>query len=239
MTPSTVYTVPATFLLLISVQATGKSLLTNGIVRRLPLSPPDGLYQFKVMPFGLCNAPATFERMMDSLLRGFKWTMCLCYLDDVVVFSSTFESHIRRLATILAVFRRTGLQLNSKKCTFGQRQIKVLGHLVDASGVKPDPDKVRAVHEFPTPRSSSDVRSFLGLCSYFRRFIPNFADTARPLTTLLKKDVPFSWGLYQAHSFTALVAALTAPPVLAHFDPSPPTELRTDASGHGIGAILA
>lgn len=110
----------------------------------------DGLYQFKVMPFGLCNAPATFERMIDFLLRGFKWLTCICYLDDVIVFSPTFETHLHRLADILEVFRRAGLQLNSSKCRFGGRQLKILGHVVDAAGVRPDPDKVRAVQEFPS-----------------------------------------------------------------------------------------
>lgn len=109
---------------------------------------PDGLYHFKVMPFGLCNAPATFERMMDSLLRGLKWSTCLCYLDDVIVFSPTFDSHLQRLSTILEVFRNAGLQLNASKCRFGRREITVLGHLVNATGVQPDPENVRAVKEF-------------------------------------------------------------------------------------------
>lgn len=125
---------------------------------------PDGLYQFKVMPFGLCNAPATFERMMHSLLQGFKWSTCLCYLDDVIVFSPSFPTHLEHLSEILELFRRAGLQLNSSKCHFGWRQIMILGHLVDAEGVRPDPDKVRALQNFPAPRSTKDVRSFLGLC---------------------------------------------------------------------------
>lgn len=200
---------------------------------------PDGLYQFKVMPFGLCNAPATFERMMDSLLRGFKWSTCLCYLDDVIVFSSSFAAHLTHLSDILALFRQAGLQLNSSKCHFGQRRIKILGHLVDAQGVQPDPDKVKAVKHFPVPRSTADVRSFVGLCSYFRRFIKGFADIARPLTDLLKKDATFSWGPEQAAAFATLISRLTSSPVLAHFDVSAPTEVRTDASGHGIGAILS
>lgn len=200
---------------------------------------PDGLYQFKVMPFGLCNAPATFERMMDALLHGFKWSICLCYLDDVIVFSPTFETHLERLSTVLSVFRRAGLQLNSSKCHFGRREISVLGHLVDSSGVRPDQDKIRAVKDFPVPTCAKDVRSFLGLCSYFRRFVRNFADVARPLTQLLKKDAAFIWGREQARAFTELIRLLTSPPILAHFDTSAPTEVRTDASGHGIGAILA
>lgn len=200
---------------------------------------PDGLYQFKVMPFGLCNAPATFERMMDSLLQGFKWSTCLCYLDDVLVFSPTFETHLERLSAVLQVFREAGLQLNSSKCHFGRRQITVLGHLVDASGIQPDPEKIRAVTSFPVPQSVKDVRSFVGLCSYFRRFVQDFAAIARPLTDLLKKDVPFTWGPAQTAAFAHLTNILTTPPILAHFDPSSPTEVRTDASGHGIGAVLA
>uniref|UniRef100_L7LYP4 RNA-directed DNA polymerase n=1 Tax=Rhipicephalus pulchellus TaxID=72859 RepID=L7LYP4_RHIPC len=200
---------------------------------------PDGLYQFKVMPFGLCNAPATFERMMDSLLHGFKWSTCLCYLDDVIVFAPTFEAHLERLSKILDVFRLAGLQLNSSKCRFGRRRITILGHIVDANGVQPDPEKVRAVKDFPVPKTAKDVRSFVGLCSYFRRFIKNFAEIARPLTDLLKQDATFNWGPSQAAAFTELATLLTPSPVLAHFDPTAPTEVRTDASGYGIGAVLA
>ena len=191
------------------------------------------------MPFGLCNAPATFERMMDSLLHGFKWSTCLCYLDDVIVFSPTFETHLERLSAILEVFRLAGLQLNSSKCRFGRRRITILGHIVDASGVQPDPEKIRAVKDFPVPTTAKDVRSFVGLCSYFRRFVKDFAEIARPLTDLLKQDTPFNWGPSQAAAFSKLVTLLTSSPVLAHFDPAAPTEVRTDASGYGIGAVLA
>lgn len=182
--------------------------------------------------------------MIDSLLRGYKWSACLCYLDDVIVFLPTFDSHLSRLSAVLSeqlteVFRAAGLQLNSSKCRFGRREITVLGHLVSARGVQPDPEKVRVVKDFPIPRSAKDVRSFVGLCSYFRRFVKNFANIARPLTELLKKDVPFHWGTDQATAFGTLTTILTSPPILAHFDPSAPTEVRTDACGHGIGAVLA
>ncbi|GFS67656.1 retrovirus-related Pol polyprotein from transposon 17.6 [Trichonephila clavipes] len=105
---------------------------------------PEGLYEFKVMPFGLCNAPATFERMMDNLLRHFKWTMCLCYLDDIIVFSETFEDHLIRLRLVLKCLQEAGLKLNSKKCLFAAQEVKILGHHVSSNGVRPDPDKIKA-----------------------------------------------------------------------------------------------
>ncbi|KAG8174804.1 hypothetical protein JTE90_002567 [Oedothorax gibbosus] len=116
----------------------------------------EGLYEFKVIPFGLCNAPATFERTMDNLLRHLKWKMCLCYLDDIVVFSHTFQEHLRRLHCVLSCISEAGIVLNQKKCLFGAKEIKVLGHLVSGQGVKPDPEKVKAVHNFPTPQSVKD-----------------------------------------------------------------------------------
>ncbi|KAK8787622.1 hypothetical protein V5799_022601 [Amblyomma americanum] len=119
---------------------------------------PGGLYEFNVMPFGLCNAPATFERMMDNILRGLKWTVCLCYLDDVVVFSPDFPTHLKRLRQILSCLTNAGLQLNLKKCHFGARQLTILGHLVSKDGVLPDPDKLRAVADFPKPTSTKQVR---------------------------------------------------------------------------------
>ncbi|KAG8180136.1 hypothetical protein JTE90_028723 [Oedothorax gibbosus] len=156
---------------------------------------PEGLYEFKVfMPFGLCNAPATFSRMMDNLLRHFKWSTCLCYLDDIIVFSETFEEHISRLNLVLKCLQDAGLFLNHKKCLFAAREVKILGHLVSSIGVRPDPDKVKAVSNFPTPQNVHDVRSFLGLCSYFRRFIKGFCYLAEPLQMQLKGDAQFHWG---------------------------------------------
>lgn len=200
---------------------------------------PDGLYQFNVMPFGLCNAPATFERMMDTLLRGLTWNICLCYLDDVVVFSTTFDDHLYRLRQVLDCFRNANLQLNSKKCKFGAREIKVLGHLVSIDGIRPDPSKIQAVSEFPVPRNLKDVRAFLGLCTYFRKFIPAFSNIAEPLNKLLRLGQLFHWDQDQMDAFTSLKAALISVPILGHFLPGADTEIRTDASGHGLGALLA
>ncbi|KAG8200915.1 hypothetical protein JTE90_020555 [Oedothorax gibbosus] len=190
------------------------------------------------MPFGLCNAPLTFERTMDNLLRHLKRKMCLCYLDDIVVFYHTFQEHLRRLHCVLSCISKAGLILNKKKCQFGATEIKVLGHQVSGQGVKPDPEKVKAVNNFPTPQSVKDIRSFLGLCSHFRRFIRDFCSRAKPLQELLKGDTKFYWNKAQAESFDDLKKALTSRPVLALFDEISSTELHTDASGYGIGAVL-
>jgi len=175
---------------------------------------PDGLFQFKVMPFGLCNAPATFERLIDTLLRGLKWHTCLCYLDDIVVFSKTFKEHVERLREVLSVLASAGLLLNFKKCHLGARQIKVLGHLVDTNGVQPDHEKVSAVKNFPSPKNIKDLQSFLGLCSYFRRFVPDFAHRANSLTSLLSKKNTFKWETEQQRAFQDLKEALSSNPVL-------------------------
>lgn len=199
---------------------------------------PDGLYEFNVMPFGLSNAPATFERMIDAVLRGMKWKTCLCYLDDIIVFSATFHDHLLRLSQVLSCLTNAGLQLNTKKCNFGAKKVKVLGHIVSEAGVSPDPEKIRAVTHFPCPTNVRELRSFLGLASYFRRFVRAFATIAAPLHRLLQTDVPFVWTEPCSTAFTSLQAILTSPPVLCFFDPTAATALHTDASGHGLGAVL-
>jgi transposase InsO family protein len=198
----------------------------------------DGLYEFKVMPFGLCNAPATFERMMDTVLRGLKWNICLCYLDDIIVYAPNFQEHQIRLRKVLRCIRGAGLTLNSNKCAFGKKKLTILGHLLDQHGIYPDPQKIAAVAKFPEPESIADVRSFLGLCSYYRRFIKNFADIAKPLHDLLRKDAKFSWFTPQKESFSTLRKLLTSGPVLGHFLPDAETRIHADASGYGIGAVL-
>ncbi|UYV61785.1 hypothetical protein LAZ67_1006539 [Cordylochernes scorpioides] len=183
----------------------------------------DGLYEFRVMPFGLCNVPATFERMIDSVLGSLKYNMCLCYLDDIVVYAPTFEEHLRRLQLVLRCIQKAGLSLNHKRCLFGSRRIKILGHLVDANGILQDPDKVEAVFKFPRPRNISELRSFLGLCSYYRRFIENFADKVRSLHGLLKSEKQFYWDAAQEKAFEVLKTALISETVLGHFDESADT----------------
>ncbi|UYV80120.1 K02A2.6-like [Cordylochernes scorpioides] len=199
---------------------------------------PDGLYEFNVMPFGLCNAPATFERMIDNVLRGLKWDMCLCYLDDIVVYGSIFKEHLTRLYKVLRCIQQAGLCLNYKKCHFASRQITILGHVVNEFGTQPDPEKVKAIVHFPKPRNISETRSFLGLSSYYRRFIKSYANKSRPLNSLLKKDEKFIWGEEQDESFRILKQELGSSPVLGHFIEGAETHVHTDASGYGLGAVL-
>lgn len=199
---------------------------------------PDGLYEFRVLPFGLCSAPATFQRMMDTVLADLKWQSCLVYLDDVVVFSASFSEHLKRLRQVLEAIRSANLTLKPQKCHFGYEELKFLGHLVSAEGVRPDPEKTTAVAAFPTPADKKSVRRFLGLCAYYRRFIGNFSKIAEPLTRLTRADTPFVWSSEQETAFTELRHRLASPPVLGHFDEEAETEIHTDASNIGLGAVL-
>lgn len=199
---------------------------------------PDGLYEFKVLPFGLCSAPATFQRMMDTVLAGLKWQTCLVYLDDVVVFSSSFEEHLTRLRSVLEVIRTAELTIKPEKCHLEFQELKFLGHMVSAQGVRPDPEKTAAVSSFPIPTDKKAVRRFLVLCAYYRRFVEGFSGIAEPLTRLTKSDVPFVWTEAQQVAFEELRSRLQRAPILSHFDENSDTEIRTDACNVGIGAIL-
>ncbi|UYV83597.1 hypothetical protein LAZ67_23001581 [Cordylochernes scorpioides] len=199
---------------------------------------PDGLYQFNVLPFGLCNGPATFERLMDTVLRTHKWKICLCYLDDVIIFSEDLHSHLNRLKTILECLKTAGLTLNISKCRFAYTKLLILGHVVSNEGIAPDPEKNISIRKFPTPRTVKDVRAFLGLCSYYRRFIREFSKVALPLQILTRKNYSFAWGKEQELSFNSLKNKLISPEVLIHYDPNKPIGLHTDASDQGLGAVL-
>jgi hypothetical protein len=198
----------------------------------------DGLYQFRVMPFGLTNAPSTFQRMMDVMLAGLKWNTCLVYLDDIVIFSDSISQHLQRLEVILQRLAQANLKLKLNKCSFAATQLKILGYIVSGNGLSPDPSKVNAVQAFPTPTTVKNVQSFVGLCSYYRRFIRDFAVIARPLTELTRKNQIFRWTAEHETSFRSLQAALTSPPVLGHPDYRLPMEIHCDASDYGIGAVL-
>ena len=199
----------------------------------------DGLYQFKVMPMGLTNAPPTFQRLMELVLRGLHWSTRLVYLDDVIVVGKSFSDHMTNLEQVLSRFRDANLKLKPSKCHFLHTQVRFLGHVVSKDGILPDPSNTNRVLDWPTPRNASEVRSFLGLCSYYRRFVKNFAHCAAPLHRLTQRDVPFDWTTECEDAFTSLRDALIHAPVMAYPDVTKPFILFTDASNSAIGAVLS
>ena len=160
-----------------------------------------GLYEFNVLPFGLCNAPSTFERLMELVLTGLHWKTCLVYLDDILIYAKTFEEHVERLGEVFSRLFAAGLKLKPKKCTLLQKEVVYLGHVVSGSGVATDPEKTKKIRDWPTPSNLKHVRSFIGLCSYYRRFIKDFACLAAPLHKLTQKDVGFKLTPECEHAF--------------------------------------
>lgn len=198
-----------------------------------------GLWRFTVLPFGLCNAPATFERLMERVLYQLQWHICLCYLDDILIFSSTVTSHLRNLQMIFDRLRQAGLKLKPKKCQFFREKLIFLGHVVSRDGIAVDPGKVSAVADCVPPENVSEVRSILGLMGYYRRFIPDFSTIARPLNMLCEKAVPFQWKEPQEQAFRKLKALLTKAPLLSYPREEGRFTLDTDASDVGMGAVLS
>ena len=195
------------------------------------------LFQFARMPFGLCTAPTTFQRTMNLVLSKVLGKHTLAYLDDVVVASTTFESHMQDLAETLHLLNEAGLKLNQSKCTFAKQQIDFLGFVVSADGVLPNPNKVKAIKEMKPPKNVREVRRFLGACGFFRRHIKNFATVARPLTKLTRKDMPFCWSRESDDAFMNLKTALASAPVLRMPNFDHPFEIHT-ASKDALGAVL-
>ena len=200
---------------------------------------PFGLFNFRVMPFGLQGAPATFQRMMDNLLTGVQG-FAAAYLDDLVIYSDTWEQHLVHLREVLLRLRRAGLTAKPSKCKLATNQCSYLGHIVGNGEVRPGIDKIQAVADFPRPENTKDVRSFLGLSGYYRRFIPDYATIALPLTDLTRKrSKSITWTAECENAFQQLKARLTREPVLKSPDFSKPFVLQTDASDRGVGAVLS
>ena len=198
-----------------------------------------GLYEFRKMPFGLVNAPATFQRLMEVVLSGLTRGSCHVYLDDVLVLGSTLEEHNANLRKVFSRIREAGLRLKPKKCDFAQESVGYLGHIVSADGIQTDPEKLRAVHRYPIPTDVKSLRSFLGLASYYRRFVPRFSKIAAPLNALTRKDIPYVWTTECHQAFEELKELLTTAPLLKYPDFTRPFIMETDASGDGLGAVLA
>ena len=198
-----------------------------------------GLFEFTVMPFGLCNAPATFERLMETILAGLHWEVCLIYLDDVIVTGKSFEDMVWNLEKVFERFQQAGLKLKPRKCKLFSKEVEFLGHIISESGIKTDPNKTKCVETWPTPKNVREVRAFVGLCSYYRRFIYKFSETAKPLHKLTEKNQPFVWTEECANSFKELKTKLVEAPVLIYPDFTKSFILNVDASDLCMGAVLS
>ena len=198
-----------------------------------------GLYEFKKMPFGLVNAPATFQRLMEVVLADLARDACLVYLDDILVVGNSWKQHNDNLKKVFTRIRQVGLRLKPKKCSFAQQKVEYLGHVVSEEGIYTDSKKQEVVANFPVPKDVKALRSFLGLASYYRKFVPNFATMAGPLHSLTKKDAMVVWSAQCQQAFEQLKSLLTSAPVLAFPNFANTFILETDASGTGLGAVLA
>ena len=197
-----------------------------------------GLYEWLVMPFGLTNAPSTFMRLMNHVLRAFIGKFVVVYFDDILVYSKSLEEHIDQLPQVLSVLREQKLYANLKKCSFCTNQVVFLGYVVSAKGIEVDEEKVKAIREWPTPKSVTEVRSFHGLASFYRRFVKDFSTIAAPLTEIVKKNVGFKWESEQELAFNLIKDKLSSAPLLALPNFAKAFEVECDASGIGIGAVL-
>lgn len=213
---------------------------------------PFGLFEFNRMPLGLCNSPSTFQRLMERIFGDQSFQSLLLYLDDIIIFSTSFDEHLKRLELVFNRLHSNHLKLKPSKCHFFQREVKYLGHVVSASGVATDPDKVKAVAEWKQPATTKELRSFLGFASYYRRFVEGFAKIATPLHRLVAQVETGSnrsksranalgdgWTPECQQSFQTLKSRLISAPVLAYADFTKPFVLEVDASLAGLGAVLA
>ena len=191
------------------------------------------------MPFGLYNAPATFQRLMNSVLAGLQWTTCLVYIDDIIVVGNTFDQHLNNLQCVFERLKQAGLKVQPYKCQFLQQKVTFLGHIISPNGIAPDPTKTSKVKHWPTPTSKAEVQQFLGLANYYRRFLKDFASRAKPLHQLTEGKSAFKWTSECQTAFDHLKQCLTSAPTLAMPNWSQPFIIDTDASDVGIGAVLS
>ncbi|UYV81732.1 hypothetical protein LAZ67_20002148, partial [Cordylochernes scorpioides] len=199
---------------------------------------PDDTGQFERMIFGLANAPAEFQRLMHTVLGPLLNKKAFCYLDDVVIPAKDWREMIERLREVLERIRSAKLTLKPSKCEFGRREVEFLGYVISTGGLKPGPRKIKAIEEFPEPKNVHDIRRFLGLTNFFRRFVKDFARKAEPLSRLAKKGSQFEWKEEQRRSFAGLRKDLVEYLVLAHYNPELKTEVHCDASAEGLAGMV-
>jgi len=198
-----------------------------------------GCFRYKVLPFGCSTAPSVFQRLMDLVLCGLTYVTCLVYLDDIIVYANDFETHLERVREVFSRLRDANLKLHATKCCLFQRRVDFLGHVLSERGIEVQEEKVAVVRNWPPPRNLSELRSYLGLCSYYRRFAKGFADVAAPLYKLQKKNATFVWGKPQQDAFVRLKEMLISAPILGMPTDAGKFYLDCDASDVGLGAVLS
>ena len=214
-------------------------LSESAIPKTAFVTPDGGHYEYLRLPFGLCNAPGTFQRLMTSIFEKYLFSFVLIFLDDVLVFSKSEEEHHRHLKLVFDALREANLKLKPKKCRLFQQAVTYLGYKLSADGIAPDDNKLTAVRDWKQPDNVTEVRSFVGFCSYYRRFIMDFAGIAKPLHEITKKNQRFVWTPECHNAFEKLKLALIDSSILRHPDYRSPFILDTDASDNSLGAVLS
>ncbi len=191
------------------------------------------------MPFGLCNVPATFQRLMNKILRPYIGKFVEVYLDDVIIHSRTKEEHIKHVKAVLQKIRKANLKLKPSKCKWFEQELTFVGHVIGINGIRPDPRNIEKIKNAQVPSNTTQLRGFLGLAQYYRQYVKDYADVAGPMYDMLNNDAPEYWGPAQQTAFDNLKEKLTSEPIKVHpnFDKS--FKLYTDASDTGLGAVLA
>ena len=198
-----------------------------------------GHFEYLVMPFGLTNAPATFQHLMNDIFRDLLDHVVIIYLDDILIFSDTYDEHVKQVSEVLSRLRKNNLYASLKKCDFHKEEVEFLGYILSGVGIRMDPKKLKVITSWKTPKSQKEVQIFLGFANFYRNFISNFSRLTTALTNLLKKDVPFSWSPCAETSFTSLKSAFVSAPILIFPDTSKPFILETDASDFAIAGVLS
>ena len=213
--------------------------IREGDERKLAFVTEFGLYEPTVMFFGMCNAPATFQRMMNDIFGDLINKCVVIYLDDIFIYSKDRESHVRHVREVLARLKKNDLFCKPEKCKFFQEKIEYLGHIVSKGHVEMDPVKIEAILDWPTPKKVKDVQKFLGFANFYRRFIGSFSKMAKPLTSMTRKGIKWDWGKEQQQAFDELKRAFTTTPIRIMPDPSKPYIIECDASDFATGAVLS